>query len=124
MLVDTDILIDYFKDIPQAVHFVEEHLDQASISAITVAELYQGVRNGAERNALDAFVSAVRVWDVSPEIGIQAGLFRRQYRPSHGVGLADCLIAATAQVHKLPLRSLNTKHFPMLDNVEAPYVKP
>jgi predicted nucleic acid-binding protein len=123
MLVDTDILVDYFKDRPEAVSFVEANIDQIFISSITVAELYQGVRDGTEREALDDFISAVRVLNVDLSIGKTGGLFRRQYMPSHNSGLADCLIAATANEHRLPLKSLNTKHFPMLAEVEAPYTK-
>ena len=121
MLVDTDILIDYLKELPDAVGFVEMHIDQIFVSAITIAELYQGVRDGEERSALDDFLSAVSPLDIDSAIGQTAGLYRREYQPSHNVGLADCLIAATAAAHHLPLKTLNTKHFPMLEDVEAPY---
>ncbi len=123
MLVDTDLLIDYFKDLPEAVAFVEANIDQIAISSISVAELYQGVRDGTERDALDDFISAVRVLNVDLAIAKSGGLYRRQYKSSHNSGLADCLIAATAKEHRLPLKSLNTKHFPMLADVEAPYAK-
>jgi predicted nucleic acid-binding protein len=123
MLVDTDILIDYLKDLPDAVEFVEAQIDQIFVSAITIAKLYQGVRDGEERSALDDFLSAVSPLDIDHAIGQTAGLYRREYKPSHNVGLADCLIAATAEAHNLPLKTLNTKHFPMLEDVEAPYRK-
>lgn len=123
MLVDTDILIDYFREVPAAVDFVEANMDQIFVSVISVAELYQGVRDGAEQEALADFVSAVTDLGVNLEIAKTAGLYRRQYRGSHHSGLADCLIAATAKAHRLPLKTLNTKHFPMLDDVEAPYRK-
>jgi predicted nucleic acid-binding protein len=123
MLIDTDILIDYFKELPDAVIFVEANIDQIMVSSITVAELYQGVRDGDEREALDDFVSAVKVLNVDLSIAKTGGLFRRQYKGSHHSGLADCLIAATANEHQIPLRSLNSKHFPMLADVEVPYTK-
>lgn len=123
MLVDTDILIDYFREVPEAVDFIEGHLDQVMVSSITVAELYRGVRDGREREALDAFISAIRVLEIGLSVAKDGGLLRRQYRASHHSGLADCLIAATAREHHLPLKTLNTKHFPMLDDVQAPYKK-
>lgn len=123
MLIDTDILIDYFKDVDAAVGFVEANIDQVFVSSITVAELYQGVREGAERHALEEFISAVAVLGIDGEVAKTAGLYRRQYRASHNVGLADCLIAATASCHHMSLKTLNTKHFPMLKDVEAPYEK-
>lgn len=123
MLVDTDILIDYLKALPQAVEFVEAHIDSIAVSAITVAELYQGVRDGNEMDALDEFLSAIRVLETDSGIAKAAGLYRRQYKASHNSGLADCLIAATASAHRLPLRTLNVKHFPMLADVGSPYMK-
>jgi hypothetical protein len=50
-----------------------------------------------------------------------AGFFKRDYQPSHGTGIADALIAATAEVHEMRLVTLNEKHFPMLDDVVVPY---
>ena len=123
MLVDTDILIDYFRGVEAAIVFVESNIDQLTISAITVAELYQGVRDGREREALGDFISAVNVIEVSQEIAMAAGLYRREFRKSHNLGLADCLIAATANLNRSPLRTLNTKHFPMMEDVSAPYSK-
>ena len=48
---------------------------------------------------------------------------RRQYRPSHGVGFADALLAATAPAHNATLVTLNAKHFPMLPDALVPYQK-
>jgi predicted nucleic acid-binding protein len=42
---------------------------------------------------------------------------------SHNVGLADALIAATAESRQAALVTLNIKHFPMLANVVVPYQK-
>ena len=40
---------------------------------------------------------------------------------SHGVGLPDALIAATAERAELHLASCNLKHFPMFPNLKRPY---
>ena len=123
MLVDTDILIDYLRGSPQAEDFVESNLEAITVSTITVAELYQGVIEGEERSALDSMTSALTTLPVTEDIAREGGLMCRQYRKSHSIGLADCLIAATAKHHDLPLRSLNIKHFPMLDEIASPYKK-
>lgn len=47
----------------------------------------------------------------------------RRYRRSHsGIGLGDYLIAATQQVHGVPLATLNVRHFPMLPDLTPPFV--
>jgi predicted nucleic acid-binding protein len=124
MLVDTDILIDYLRGNPRAETFVESNLETLAISSITVGELYQGVKEGEERSALDSMTSALTTLPVSEEIAREGGLLCRKYRKSHNAGLADCLIAATAKHHNLPLHSLNLKHYPMLKDISSPYKKP
>ncbi len=49
------------------------------------------------------------------------GLLRRDYGKSHGVGLADALVAATAEMPGLELVTLNRKHDPMLASIRVPY---
>ena len=57
MLVDTDVMIDYLRGFEVAVNFLEQHVDDLRVSAITVAELYQGVREGKERTKLSMVYS-------------------------------------------------------------------
>ena len=123
VLFDTDVLIDYLRDLAPAIEVVESQIQDAFISAMTVGELYQGVREGRERIRLAETLSAFSVLSVTHEIAEQGGLFSRTYRKSHGCGLADCFIAATALVHNLTLQTLNLKHYPMLKKVKEPYFK-
>ena len=123
MLIDTDILIDYLRGNARAEDFIESNLDDIVISTISIGELYQGVREGDERSALDSMTSALTTLPVTKDIAREAGLMSRQYRKSHSIGLADCLIAATAKHHELPLSSLNVKHYPMLERISSPYKK-
>ena len=88
-----------------------------------MAELYAGVREGAERAALDAFIRAFEIVSVDEEVSIRGGLYRRDYGKSHHTGLADAIIAATAGIKQCALVTLNKKHFPMLANIIVPYQK-
>jgi predicted nucleic acid-binding protein len=91
------------------------------ISVITVAELYAGVRDGAERTQLDVFVSAFGIIPLDRDIAVTGGLYRRDYGRSHGTGLADAPIAATATSRGLTLVTLNKKHFSMVAALVVPY---
>jgi hypothetical protein len=52
----------------------------------------------------------------------RAGELRRQYRRSHhAIGMADYLIAATAQLSGCELATLNVRHFPMIDTLSPPF---
>lgn len=123
LVVDTDVLIDYLRDRPPAVQFLEGTERPLAVSAVTVAELYVGVREGEERQRLDAFVSAFEVLGLDRQVAVVAGLWRRQYGPSHGMGLADALIAASVEAAGATLVTLNRRHFPMLPQVLVPYSK-
>ena len=121
VLVDTNVPIDYLRDIPQAVKYLETSPGPMSISALTVAELHAGARDAGERQRLRKFTAAFDVIPADSRICEMGGDFRAKYAPSHGVDLIDGVIAATAVVRELTFVTLNKKHFPMLGNVVTPY---
>ena len=123
LLIETDVLIDYLRAQAEAVSYLEGLTDTLLISAMTVAELYAGVRDGSERAALDSFVQALEVIPISDKIAIHGGLLRKDYAKSHNTGLADAIIAATSEIEQARLMTLNKKHFPMLANLIVPYQK-
>ena len=123
LLLDTDVLIDYFRGRIEALAFLRARAELILISVITVAELYGGVREEEERRAVEQFLAAMEIIPVDAAIAQKGGLYRRDYGPSHAVGLADALIAATAELHQARLVTLNVRHFPMVE-VEVPYSKP
>ena len=125
-LLDTDVLIDYLRKHPKAAAVFDKLPDDCAVCAMSVAELHAGVREGAERDALNTLLSSFTLVEVTAEIAAQGGLLRRDWGKSHGVGLNDALIAATALHTGRVLLSLNGKHFPMLgrDQLVVPYKKP
>ncbi len=72
---------------------------------------------------LENFISLFRVAPVSAEIAKAGGLYKRDYGKSHGVGLADAILAATAEAENAELKTLNTKHYPMLKGLKPAYKK-
>ena len=123
LLIDTDVLIDYLRARSESITYLENLTQPLVISAITVAELYAGVRDGTERVALENFIASFQVRAVDERIAARAGILRRDFGKSHGTGLADAIIAATAEEQQANLVTLNKKHFPMLQDVVVPYTK-
>ena len=123
ILLDTDVLVDFFRGHGKAVAFVNAHSNRIILSSIIVAELYAGVKGDAEQAALENFVFLFRIIPVSAEIAKAGGLYRRDYGKSHGVGLADAILAATAEAENAELKTLNTKHYPMLKGLRPAYKK-
>lgn len=114
-LVDTDVWIDYLRGQPQAIKCIKQLPERVWISAVSVAELHAGVREDTEREALAQLLSTLEVVDLNMAIATRGGLLRRDYGRSHGVGLNDALIGATALEMQLQLLTLNVKHYPALD---------
>lgn len=123
ILPDTDVLVDFLRGHAKAVAFVNTHHARIILSSIAVAELYAGVKGDGEHAALDGFVSLFRVVPVSAEIAKVAGLYKRDYGKSHGVGLADAIVAATAEAQNADLKTLNVRHYPMAKNLKPAYRK-
>ena len=125
-LLDSDLLIDFLRKHPSAATLFDKLPDDCAISTLSIAELHAGVREGAERDALNTLLSTFSHIDLSAEIAARGGLLRRDWGKSHGVGLNDALIAATAIHTERVLLSLNAKHFPMLGKgrLVVPYKKP
>jgi hypothetical protein len=123
ILLDTDVLVDFLRGHEKAVAFVKKFSSRVILSPIVIAELYAGVKGDTERTVLDNFVSLFRVVPLNVEIAKIGGLYRRDYAKSHGVGLADAILAATAEAEGAELKTLNVKHYPMFSGLEPAYIK-
>ncbi|RPJ10409.1 MAG: type II toxin-antitoxin system VapC family toxin [Deltaproteobacteria bacterium] len=123
ILLDTDVLVDFFRGHVKAVAFINDNSDRIILSAIVVAELFAGVKGGAEQGTLEEFVSLFRVVPVNAEIAKSGGLYKSKFGTSHGVGLADAILAAAVEAENAELKTLNTKHYPMLKGLSPAYKK-
>ena len=122
ILVDTDVIVDFLRGYTKAISYVKNHSAEIVLSSIVVAELYAGVRDD-ETGRLDDFVTLFPILPITSEIAKAGGLFKRDYHNSYGIGLADALMAATAVTENAELKTLNTKRYPMLKGLKAPYIK-
>ena len=125
MIVDTDILIWYFRGNKKAFEFIEKQ-NSFFISVVTYMEIVTGMRN---KHELNLFRNSLKTWNVnifhiSEEISARAAFYLEHHFLSHALQLADALIAATANVCRQPLASGNVKHFKMIDQLELIKFKP
>jgi predicted nucleic acid-binding protein len=113
LLIDTDILIDVANNDSTAKSRLaaESHSSILAVSPITVMELTVGCRNKAELQALKHFLSQFQVLTLSRDIGDRALELLQSYFLSHGLLIADALIAATAIENHIPLLSKNQRDF-------------
>lgn len=119
MIVDTDIIIWYMRDHPDAVNLLDSNKG-FSISVVTYMELAQGMKNKKEFKALK---TALRLWKVhilqiDEVISTKAMFYVEQYFLSHSMQLADALIGSTAARHQAPLHTGNVKHFSVFKELD------
>lgn len=126
ILIDTDILIANLRGVETARDWLRRarSAEPLAVSVVSIAELTGGMRS-AERREVGRLLSAFRAEPVTEVIARGAGEFMREYRRSHsGIGIADYLIAATADQRGMHLATLNVRHFPMFDRLEPPFALP
>ncbi len=121
MIVDTNVLIDYLRDKEEAIRFLESSISSFSISAVSIAELYAGLRGSNELLEVRRFLTSFQCHNVDEVTARIAGEYLNKYAKSHNVGIADAMIAATAAVTGEQLATLNVKDFPMFADVIRPY---
>jgi predicted nucleic acid-binding protein len=120
-LLDTSVLIDFLRGHLGAVNAVSSLREPPVSSEICRVELFQGLRPAEEKDA--AALAALIEWiPVVEPIALRAAELGRRWRPSHsGIGVADLIIAATAELTDSELLTLNVRHFPMVEGLKPAY---
>lgn len=97
VVVDTDILIDAGRGISEAVDCIRQLEQQTTlaVSIISQMELIIGCRNKAELRTVEHFLQRFQILKVNEQVSDLAVDLLRRYRLSHGLLIADSLIAAT-----------------------------
>ena len=117
VLYDSDVIVEILRGRPRIVA-AAKRLESDGVptycTAITVAEVYAGVRRG-EESLTDAFLAARGEVVLDVKVGRRAGEYLARFAKSHGVEIADALIAAAASTSGLQLWTLSRKHYPMTD---------
>jgi predicted nucleic acid-binding protein len=117
VLLDSDIVIEILRGRAQTVadlRATEAQGVSTYCCAIAWAEVTAGVRPG-EETLTEAFFNARGEVVIDAETGRRAGGYLLRYAKSHGVEIADALVAAAASTTGLHLWTLNRKHYPMED---------
>ncbi len=124
ILVDSDVLIANLRGMPAARDWLlaaRRDSGPLAISTVSVTEVAGGMRS-PERRQVSRLLASMQTVAVTERIAWRAAEFMRAYRRSHqGIGLGDYLIAATAIVEGLEFATLNVRHFPMMEDLEAPF---
>jgi predicted nucleic acid-binding protein len=118
-IVDTDVLIDVGRNIEKAIASLEQIEQQSSptISVVTQMELLIGCRSKVELRKLERFLQRFHIVKMNEPISDSAVELLRRYRLSHGLLIADALIAATALSLHIPLVTKNQRDYRFIDGL-------
>ena len=113
-LLDTNVVVHQLRGEPRTVEFLDHIAARGRLvcSVLSQTEVYAGMQ-AEEAVATGLFFKAVRLLTVTSRIAEAGGRLRREWYPSHGTGIIDGIIAASALAHGIVLVTGNTRHFPM-----------
>lgn len=120
--IDTDIFIDFYRNYQPAVDFLEDLSSKnklLSISSITKMELFIGCRNKKELRETKRFLDQYNVVHLNGSISVKAVELIEQYNLSHGLLMADAIIAATVMILGGELFSKNLNHFVFIEGLKV-----
>ena len=120
IVVDTDILIDAAHSVEDAVNCLQQIEDKSllAISVVTSMEMIIGCRNKKELTLLENFFQRFEILSLDNRISDTATELLKTYRLSHGLLIADALIAATAIVNGNQLISKNQKDYRFIEQLD------
>src|SRR6266511_3542097 len=118
-LTDTDILVDASRGVPAAVTYVANEIASGhlTVSIVTAMEMVQGCRNLAALVELRQLLDRIYVVPIDGTISQTAYRLMDTFFLSHGLLIADALIAATALAHGLTLYTRNHRDFQMIPSL-------
>ena len=127
LIIDTDILIDVGRSVNVAVKCLQQAEQQSStaVSSVTQMELIIGCRDKNELRSLDHFLKRFQIIHINEQISGTVIDLLKKYRHSHGLLIADALIAATAITTEIPLISKNQRDYQFIKELHLlSYPKP
>ena len=120
LMLDTNIVVDYLRQNQSVVSFIENYGKQnLAISPIVTMEIYQGVFDKKDFERTRKKLKGFATLSLDQEIVSLALNLQMQYILSHRMGIPDSLIAATALVFNLELRTFNMKDFRFIPTLKV-----
>ncbi len=115
-LPDTNVLSRIFKGDLEVTKFVNNL--ECAIDATVYIECLQGSKSNQEKRVIEKYLMRFPLLPITPESSARAVDLIRAYSNSHGLLLADALIAATALENDLTILTYNADDFWFIQNLK------
>jgi predicted nucleic acid-binding protein len=120
-LIDTDILIDFFRRRPAAGEYLDSKGDW-SYSVVTAMELFAGANDKKQIVGMEKFLNAYNMQHLSSNIGTRALDIIKTHSKADGLDPIDAILAATALAGDMTLSTRNGKHFRNIKDLQLEIV--
>ena len=116
VIVDSDIIIWYLRGMPEITNTIRSLISQSIlfVNPIIIAEIFAGAKKN-EEEIISKMFSSMHIIEINEDMGKMAGRYLNKFSKSHGLKIADAVIAASATYGKMNLWTLNKKHYPMFN---------
>lgn len=121
IVLDTDILIDYFRGLPAAKEYIMEiPAARRATTDVTRMELFRGAQNKRDLLSIERFITSnfPQIFPISEAASRLAVDLVRQYSPAKGLILPDALIAAITLSVRGKLTTRNSRDFEYIKGLE------
>ena len=125
MIIDTDVIIWYFKGNKNALNVIKKYTP-FGISVITYMELIQGMRNKNELQMLNKYLNKwnVKILQINENISGRSMFLVENYYLSHSLELGDAIIGVTARENQETLLTSNYKHYRIIQDLSVEVFRP
>jgi predicted nucleic acid-binding protein len=129
-VLDTDVFIDHFRGMATATAYIQGlPVGQRATTDVTIMELYRGAANREQLATIERFLTRNHVMrlQLAAAASQRAVSLLYTYVLSHGLGIADALIAALVLEGDHTLVTSNVRHFQFIAGLRlepAPYRLP
>jgi predicted nucleic acid-binding protein len=124
VLLDTPVIVDHLRGDERATRLLSELFEAEErvwAATPTRTEVLAGIRS-TERDAMAELFDLLSWVDIDVKVAGAAGELAQRYLRSHsGIDTTDYLIAAAALSIGARLITLNTRHYPMFDDLQPAY---
>lgn len=115
-LPDTNVLSRILKGDLDATKFVESL--ECAIDATIYIECLQGSKSNREKRVIEKYLMRFPLLPITPESSARAIDLIRMYSNSHGLLLADTLVAATVLENDLTVLTYNADDFKFINDLK------
>ncbi|MBT3295649.1 MAG: PIN domain-containing protein [Verrucomicrobia bacterium] len=125
MLFDTDVIVWALRGNQKAAACIDAEPSLA-LSAVSYMELLKGSRDKDDQRLTIAFIRDMgfQTLPIGENVSHRAIVYMEEFALSHGLDLADALIAATAAERKIAICTANDKHYKTIPGLTIARFRP